>query len=360
MTRIVSLEVEFEVLPRRCQLVRKDNPMRAIIDESVPSASTYYKTYLAEPSPAGDMILSADSITTFDHLDLKKLLTEMMDVGPGGELLVVTHSSPTGFLMKLWPDAGSSLLFSLMDKIQETAEGLRRREAIRPLPGQQAPEAWQKWFGEFDPGIKLERDFATNPAWQKYVEKQFDRWFEERGKVVLKLRHGVNDLKELLVLLNSVRQLGFNRIEFRACQIGADKKAMVKIAEFLKVKTVVGPKNVQTFYGSIPFAHIKFIPNAGKRAAALKALGGRKFGSSLGILMLPHGARIVAESSDALIAFIKKFINSKFSDGRSSFFKIGGLNSVGSGAVQFVFPLETEYKNLLEQLDVSASGSVVP
>jgi hypothetical protein len=133
-----------------------------------------------------------------------------------------------------------------MDKILETAEGVRRREAIRWLSATQAPEAWRKWFIDFDPGIKLDSDFATNPDWQKFVEKQFDRWFDERGRVVHRLRNAGRDLRELLDLLNSVRNLGFKRIEFRACQIGADQDQMKKVAEFLQVKTVVGPKNVQT------------------------------------------------------------------------------------------------------------------
>lgn len=140
--------------------------MRAIIDKSVPSALTYYSTYLTEPSPAGDMTFKKDDLVEFDHLDLKKVLTEMKAVGSGGEIFVVTHSSPTGFLMKLWPDAGSSLLFSGMDKILQTAEGVGRREAIKPLTGSSVPEAWRKWFTDFDPGIKLDADFATNPDWQ--------------------------------------------------------------------------------------------------------------------------------------------------------------------------------------------------
>ena len=86
--------------------------MRTIIDKSVPSALTYYSTYLAEPSPAGDITFKKDEITTVDHLDLKKVLTEMKAVGSGGEIFVVTHSSPSGFLMKLWPEAGSSLLLA--------------------------------------------------------------------------------------------------------------------------------------------------------------------------------------------------------------------------------------------------------
>ena len=323
--------------------------MRAIIDKSVPSALTYYSAYLAEPSPAGDISLKKEDITTVDHLDMKKLLTEMKALGSGGEILVVTHSSPTGFLMKLWPDAGSSLLFSVMDKILETAEGVRRREAIRSLSGRQASEAWRKWFIDFDPGIKLEEDFATNPDWPQFVERQFDRWFEERGRVVHKLHNGGRDLRELLDLLDSVRKLGFKRIEFRACQIGADEdqKQMKKIAEFLQVKTVVGPKNVETFYGGIAFVHIKFIADAKKRAAALKMLGGRIFGDSMGILVLPHGVQVIAEDRNAIGPFIKKYIRKDYSNVTATSLVLGGLNSVGAGPVLFTFPLEGDYKKML-------------
>ena len=325
--------------------------MRAIIDKSVPSALTYYSTYLAEASPAGDMAFKKGDIVAFDHLDLKKLLTEMKAVGSGGEIFVATHSSPTGFLMKLWPDAGSSLLFSVMDKILETAEGARRRQAINTLTGALVPEAWRSWFKDFDPGIKLDADFATNPDWQSFVERQYDRWFEERGRAVLKLRNAGRDLRELLDLLDSVRKLQFARIEFRACQIGADPDQMKKVAQFLQVKTVVGPHNVQTFYGSIAFAHIKFIPDAAKRAMALKSLGGRKLNDSMGILMLPHGVQIVAEDRNAIQAFVKKYINAKFSDPRATALVLGGVNSVGAGPVSFTFPLEGDYKKLLVQFD---------
>ena len=335
--------------------------MRAIIDKSVPSALTYYSTYLTEPSPAGDMTFKKDDLVEFDHLDLKKVLTEMKAVGSGGEIFVVTHSSPTGFLMKLWPDAGSSLLFSGMDKILQTAEGVGRREAIKPLTGSSVPEAWRKWFTDFDPGIKLDADFATNPDWQSFVEKQYDRWFEERGRLVLKLRNGGRDLKELLDLLDSVRKLQFKRIEFRACQIGADPDQMKKVADFLQVKTVVGPHNVQTFYGSIAFAHVKFVPDAKKRAMALKTLGGRKLDDSMGILMLPHGVQIVAEDRDAIQAFIKTYISAAFSDPRATSLVLGGVNSVGSGPVSFTFPLEADYKKLLVQFDApTPSGAAGP
>jgi hypothetical protein len=332
--------------------------MRAIIDKSVPFAKTYYSTYLAEPSPAGDITLSPDSMTAVDHMSLEKLLTEMKDVGPGGEILVVTHSAPDGFLMALTPGAKSSLLFSVMDKILAIAEGIRRREAIRSLPAPQAADAWRKWYEDLEPGVKP--DFTQDGAWQPFVEKKYDEWFERQGSVILKLPHGGKSLTNLLDLLDDVRKLGFKRIEFRACQIGADPDAMKTIARFLQVQTVVGPKNVQTFYGSYALSQITFIPSLPRLAAALKQTGGRKLADSLGILMLPRAFRILAQDQAALKAFVKKYISSKYIGGIAPLV-VGGVNSVGAKTTMWIFPLEADYKTLIDRFDASAAaGAAAP
>jgi hypothetical protein len=324
--------------------------LRALIDKSVPFAHTYYTTYLAEPSPAGDIALSPDDITTVDHMSLEKLLTEMKDVGASGELLVVTHSSPTGFLMALKLGGHSSLLFSVMGKILEIAEGIRRREAIRSMSAAQLPDAWKRWFQQFDPGFKLGPGFETNDDWQKNVEAEFDSWIEVQGTVVLRLPGGGKDLRPLLDLLNDVRKLGFTRIEFRACDLGADADAMKTIANFLQVKTVVGPKNVQTFYGSFVKSMIRFAPGDRSFEAAFKKMGGRKFGSSVGILMLPHGFRILAQNQDSLKDFVKQYINAAYK-GSVVPFVVGGLDSIGKTTTNYVFPLETAYKQLIDRFD---------
>lgn len=331
--------------------------MRAIIDESVPNAKKYYETYLFEPSPAGDINLSADSITSVAHLDFETLLTEMKDIGTGGEILVVTHASPTGFLMLLKPGAKVSLLFSVMDEILKIAEGIRRHDAIGTLPSEQVPEAWKQWFAKFDPGIKLGPGFETEPDWQGFVEKKFDEWFERQGRAILKLPNPRMDLTNLLDLLNDVRNLSFKRIEFRACQIGADQNAMKKVAGFLNVKTVVGPKKVETFYGAVPLSSVQFIPDDTKLAAALKRLGGRALPKvAVGVLMLPRAFRIMARDQDAIKAFIQNYIRLKYS-GSISPLIVGGLNSVGSTVTKYVFPLEPDYKGLLAKFDAGAAAS---
>jgi hypothetical protein len=334
--------------------------MRALIDESVFHAKKYYETYLFEPSPAGDFSLSLREIASEKHLDLIRVLEEMKNVGSAGELLVVTHSSTTGFLMPLKAGGKVSWLFEVMDKILKVVEGIRRHDAISAVLSKEAPEAWTKWFADFDPGIKLGPDFETNPDWHDFVEKKFDEWFERQGRDILKLPDPRADLTNLLDLLKDVRALGFKRLEFRACQIGADKKAMEKIAGFLKVTTVVGPTKVETFYGTIPHSDIQFIVNDHKLSATLKKMGGRTFPKiSMGLLVFPRAFKVIAKNDDALKAFVQGYIREKYS-GSVSPFVVGGINSVGTKVTKYIFPLESDYKTLLVQFDVSAAKAVAP
>lgn len=336
--------------------------MRALIDESVFHAKKYYETYLSEPSPAGDFSLSPGGIASEGHLDLMRVLEEMKDVGAGGELLVVTHSSPTGFLMPLKAGGKVSWLFDVMDKILKIAEGIRRREAIRLLPANDAPEAWRKWFTDFEPGIRLEPGFETNPDWRTYVETMFDRWFVRQGRDILKLPNPRSDLTDLLDLLKGVRALGFKRLEFRACQVGADTKQIEKIAGFLKVKTVVAPTKVETFYGTIPQANIEFIADDRKLSAALKKIEklGRTFPKiSMGLQVFPRGFKVIAKNDDALTDFVKTFIRPKYS-GSVSPFIVGGLNSVGTRVTKYIFPLESDYKPLLVRFEAPAAKAATP
>jgi hypothetical protein len=331
--------------------------MRALIDESVPNANKYYQTYLFEPSPADDITLSTTTMASVGHMDFERLLTEMKDIGAGGELLVVTHGSPDGFLMLLKPGAKVSLQLSVMDVIMHIEEGIRRHDAIGALPAAQTPEVWKRWFADFEPGIKLGPGFETEKDWQGNVEKWFNQWFERQGRDILKLPAPRADLTKILDLLKDVRSLGFKRLEFRACQIGQDKEAMKKVAGFLSVKTVVGPAKVQTFYGVIPHSGIRFIPDDRKIAATLKKMNGRIFPKiSVGLLISPRAFQVVAKDDDAVKAFVQGFIRAKFS-GSFTPLVVGGLNSVGSGVTNYVFPLESDYKSLIAKFDMAAAAA---
>jgi hypothetical protein len=334
--------------------------VRALIDRSVFHAEKYYSTYLSEPSPAGDFSISAGGIATEEHLSLVRVLQEMKDVGAGGELLVVTHSDPKGFLMKLKVGGNVSWLFEVMDKIQKIDEGIRRHDAIAGMKAQEVGGAWRKWFADFDPGIKLTPDFQTNPDWSDYVAKKFDEWFVRQGRVTLGLPDPRADLRDLIDLLKQVRTLGFKRLEFRSCRIGSDKTAMEKIAKFLNVNTVVAPTKVETFYGVIPTKGI-FESDARKLEARLKRMAGRVFLPKIpmGLFVSVRSFTVLAKDEDALKAFVQTFIKAKYS-GSVSPFVVGGVNSTGSTPTVYTFPLDSSYKSLLVKFDAAAAKSGTP
>jgi hypothetical protein len=125
---------------------------------------------------------------------------------------------------------------------------------------------------------------------------------------------------------------------------------MEKISKFFQVKTVVGPKKVQTFYGAFQLKQIGFIVDGSRFAIAAKRMGGRKFGSSLAMLMLPHGIRVLAQDQDALKDFVTKYISSSYK-GSVSPFVLGGLDSITAATTKYVFPLEADYKKLIDRFD---------
>ena len=67
--------------------------MRCLVDKSVLNAPVYYKTYLREPSPAGDVSMAPTDVVAIDDIDFELVLTEMAGLGSKGELLVATHSN---------------------------------------------------------------------------------------------------------------------------------------------------------------------------------------------------------------------------------------------------------------------------
>ena len=226
--------------------------MRCLIDKSVQNADPYYRTYAREPSPAGDITMSPTDFKLVADMDLKAVLTEMKALGAKGELLVVTHSNPHGLKMPVVAGGNAAAAeMKIMNTLVQISSGISRREAIRSLSTDQKPKAWQNWFKDFDPDIKLDDGFEGNPGWEKTVEGFYTAWYERQGRQILKLPNPKQDLADLISLVDAVRKAGFARLEFRACRIGTDQDALKKVGEFFNTKKVVAPKEVRTFFGNI-------------------------------------------------------------------------------------------------------------
>jgi hypothetical protein len=345
--------------------------MQVLLDDSVMDARQYYKTYLREPSPAGDISFTSSDISTVKagDMDLEQVLTQMKSIpapppesGTGREILVVTHSDPKGFKMPIMKGGQTSVIFNVMDIMPKIQEGIDRREAIRTMPAARVPRAWQDWFKDFESGVKLESGFETNDKWQEYVEKKYNEWYTRQGTTILKLPNPGTNLKKILDLLKDVKALNFARMEFRACRLGTSTDSLKKVATFFNAKKVVAPKEVRTFYG---VTTLEVLADAKKYAAQLKGLGKiRMFpGIDLGMQIHEKTFRAITTDPDQAKAFIKQFISSGYAGGVAPFV-IGGLEPTGAnlkivGKPQ-VFPLESEYKTLLESLDLTAAAPPTP
>jgi hypothetical protein len=337
--------------------------MRCLVDKSVLNAEPYYRTYAREPSPAGDITISPTDITAVQDLDLKTVLTEMKTLGAKGEMLVVTHSNPHGLKMPVIKGGNAAAAeMKVMDTLVQISSGISRQEAIRSLPANQKPKAWQNWFKGFDSGIKLDNGFETNPDWEKTVEGFYDAWYERQGKQILKLPAPKQDLADLISLVDAVRKSGFARLEFRACRIGTDKDALKTVGEFFNAKKVVAPKEVRTFFGNI--SSVSIVTDS-EFAQKSKAANARKFPNLKVLFLITETTFQAFATSEAEVrTFIKTFVSSGYT-GAIKPFLMGGLEPVGKAIIpgkKHVFPLETEYLSLLGTYDApqssAASGGV--
>jgi hypothetical protein len=324
--------------------------LRCLVDKSVLNAHVYFKTYLREPSPAGTITIAPDDVIAIDDMDFERVLSEMADLGPKGELLVVTHSNPKGFLMPLKKGGRVSAELGVLEKLVNISAAIRERSAIDKASGRTAKaKAWQTWYRKHDPGIRLPDGYEeVNDDWQQYVEGKYDEWFDRQGKAILRLPGGGRDLGDFVKLFDRVRGQGFARLEFRACRIGTDGDALKTIARTLNVGQVVAPKEVRTFYAHIAQAEI--VSPSRFDAEARRSPHGRTFGSiKLLLIMGDKTFRAVATHADHVKAFTKAYVSANFSGGVMPFVS-GGLEPAGKSVIRgkrYVFPLESEYLGLL-------------
>jgi len=316
--------------------------MQCIVDTTVHNAETYYKTYRFEPSPAGDITISAGDagITSTARIDLKLVLSKMKALGSDGELMVVTHSSTDGLMMPLVTGGKVSAQFSVMTKILEIIDAIKARDAINTLSAAGVPKAWQAWFTKFEPGVKLETGFETNPDWKQYVVQKYGEWYARQGLVTLGLPHPQTDFPELIGLVTHVRNAGFKRLEFRACDFGS---SMATVAGFLSTKTLVAPKP-GVWTGFFPRKNVRILSQA-DFDKQVKQLGARRFDPILFALQIVgNQSSTMATSENEVKAFVKKYVNATYG-GKVQPLSMSALELLAEQ--RYVFPLEAGYKKLL-------------
>lgn len=223
--------------------------VRAIIDVSgLREAADYYGMFPREPAKVRQNDMTITNIVRVSDITFEKVLDQMIVAGANNEpvVLVVAHGDQNGFLMPIAQPVANRHVSASKDALRivmGAATAMDRRQRI----GQQATgqiEAWRAFINSLRPGSVV-GDITVDEA-----NAWFNNWLDQQaGGLAL----NANGLVSLTQKMNQVRQIRFNRVEIRACNIGADMDAMYALKEFLGSDSVCAP-NVGTFYVSvIPF-----------------------------------------------------------------------------------------------------------
>ncbi len=143
-----------------------------------------------------------------------------------------------------------------------------------------------------DPESSSTRTSRPTPTGRATSSGSTTGWFEERGRVVLKLHNGGRDLEGVARPARQRAKAATQadrvpRLPDRS-RTGPDQESRRVPAGHIQWSDRTTSRRST---GRLPFASSNSSPTREKRAATLKHLGGRKLNDSLGILMLPHGVQ---------------------------------------------------------------------
>ena len=221
--------------------------------DGLPHAPGYYRTFPREPSPLGDITLSASKTSVMSTSSLATVLAEMPKAGAGGIVVLVCHAWGRGLYMPIAP--GGQNMFANVDNLATIdkligyeAEVANIRRLPRRTPEEQAAvlERWKRLLNSIRPGA-VSGTFTVQEAealYGRYLDSQALS-FEFPNRAFL---------LQMLANLRKVRDLRLSRLELRACNIGADRnnQTMKTVRAFFNVTHLTAPK-LETFYlGPIP------------------------------------------------------------------------------------------------------------
>jgi hypothetical protein len=204
------------------------------------------------------MDLAKAVIVEVPNATLDVVLHEMAQTKPGGIVLLVCHAWNEGLLM---PVAAGSRLTSgkaAIARLSDVSAAERKARTIRAMPSKTSPEikaktkAWVRLSDEVAAGtIRGEVTFRE-------VERLYEDWLDEVAKNELFLVGNPRAvLKRLVERMEKVQSMRLERVELRACNIGAFTSSMKKTKELFGCGKLLAP-TVGTFYlKDVPITNLK-------------------------------------------------------------------------------------------------------
>jgi hypothetical protein len=216
----------------------------------LPHASAYYAKFPHEPSPLGELELSAKNTTVMTNESSLFTLLGALGKAPIGLVVLVCHAYLSGLYMPVAPGGQSAYAdtsaFKIIDKgIKAEADVA----VIRALPRTSDAERktvldrWAAFLNGLQPGMVVGA-FTEAQAEAQYLK------FLQNMATTLEFK-SVQALRQLFDRLLALRRLKLSRLELRACNIGSNPSTMEAVRKFLGVVTLTAPV-VGTFFGFVP------------------------------------------------------------------------------------------------------------
>lgn len=331
-------------------------------------------------------------------------LEQVLDIlgkASGGVALIYAHANAHGLIMRVTTNANSAqsnILFGISRAWRAVFQMIALRsgkenkdgklEFFIDLPKAKTLLTELKQFLDTLPGAlgsKLSdpatlKGRADSDAW-------FDKWMDLMAEACLGGSNKQDDLRRVCRAMQKVRDLKYDRVEFRACNIGKDIANLNALKEFFGVKQVCAPR-VTMFFGEAGvnpnaqkdinqgakdvggFRGAKFTPAVKSGHALNKITGGEaamssgrrnrifESGGNVQVIMqvtetapFEFSSRIFTVDASTLTTFLQAHYSPKavFKAG-SKRVAIGGVWCVSDpkAALPYLMPLEADYRNFLE------------
>ena len=208
--------------------------MHALIDASGwPEALAYYEMFPREPSASRALDILIDQIVPVQRINLERVLDEILalDEADGGEILIVAHGTleegnPGGLSMPL---AEGCAVDSMRDEVRALTEAA---VAVRELDSD--PLGWTRFIEN-----PLDRRSVQASATREQAPELFQKWLDARAR---SLDLTKKRLLEIAAKRNLVADLALQRVEIRACNLGAFPDAMFRLREFFGAQRLLAPQ----------------------------------------------------------------------------------------------------------------------
>lgn len=199
---------------------------------------------------------------------LEEVLDLMGKAAAGGIVVIYAHANANGLLMRITANSQSAMAKNIRGVSRAWKaifEVIKLRSGEWPAPGKSGKPVFridvpaaQELFkrlvqdlGKFDGGFEKRLPDPNTVTNRDQADAWIDQWVEMMAKASLAPGLTQDDLRRVCRAMQKVRDLRFERVEIRACNIGKDKENLNAFKEFFGAGKVTAPKTTM-FFGKAP------------------------------------------------------------------------------------------------------------